>query len=357
VITRINGNIIKLIIGAGLFCFAHHKVDAQKHGLFSTVEVDTNYIHAFNKTLTGRTFLSQKYTSVSIGGSSRYPDFRYKPNTSLNLGVGLTYKMFSLNLAYGAPGLNGNNSQRGKTRYLDLQSHIYSRKFVVDLFGQFYKGFYISPKNYVPGTTGYYQNPDLKINLLGFAVYYLFNSSRFSYQAALIQNEWQTTSSGTFLVGINLNYGITADGQSIVPTAIQHEFPQGQVQELRFLNFGSGVGYAYNFVYKKHWFATGSLTATLTANFSKESEKSLSKTHTSIAPNFLYRIGIGYNSEKWEAVASLVNNTVTSFGAFSNSPYTFRMGNVRLTLAHRFSLQSKFGKEINKKLQSIESIP
>lgn len=353
-----NGNkTIKFILGVCLFFIPCQCIHAQDNTFFLATKVDTNYVYSYKKALTGRTYLSQKYTSLSIGGSSQLPGFRYRPNTSLNFGLGLTYKMFTLNLAYGLPGLNGNGSQRGKTRYLDLQSHIYSRKFVVDLFGQFYNGFYISPKAYVPGNSGYYQNPDLKISLLGFAVYYLFNASGFSYQAALIQNEWQTRSSGTFLAGLNLNYGITKDNQSLIPTEIKNYFPQGDVQRLRFLNFGPGLGYAYNFIYKRHWFATGSLTATLTANFSKETEEHLSKTHTSVAPNFLYRLGIGYNSKNWEFVASLVNNTVTTKGALSNAPYLFRTGNFRLTLAHRFSMQNKFGKKLNQKLKSIESKP
>src|SRR5690606_33339924 len=108
-------------------------------------KADSQYIHEYRHFLTGRTYFSQKYTGVGIGGSSQWPSFRYRPNTSLNFGFGLTYNAFTLNLAYGFPFLNRNHDQRGQTKYLDLQSHIYSRKFVTDIFGQFYKGFYIAP--------------------------------------------------------------------------------------------------------------------------------------------------------------------------------------------------------------------
>ncbi len=38
------------------------------------------------------------------------------------------------------------NPERGQgdTRYLDLQFHTYSRKVVLDAFGQFYRGFYLA---------------------------------------------------------------------------------------------------------------------------------------------------------------------------------------------------------------------
>lgn len=320
---------------------------------FSSPKADSQFIHTYKHFLTGRTYFSQKYTSVGIGGSSRYPSFRYRPNTSLNFGLGLTYDMFTLNLAYGFPFLNTNHTQRGKTKYLDLQSHIYSRKFVTDLFGQFYKGFYIAPKNFVPNTTGYYSKPDLGISLIGFSTYYIFNSDRFSYQAALIQNEWQTRSAGTFLGGLDFHYGILSADELLLPEELKNDFPQGTVRRLRFVTFGPGLGYAYNFIYKKHWFATASLTGTLTVNFTKESNSFSDRAHIGVSPNFLYRLGIGYNSKSWEYVFTLVNSSVQVAGAYSQTPYSFRTGNYRLTLARRFKLNKKTRQKMAPVIQSI----
>lgn len=302
---------------------------------------DSLFVNTYEQELTGRLYLSQKYTSISLGGGNEYPGFRYKPNTTLNLGVGATYRSFSLNLAYGFPGLNGDGSQRGKTKYLDLQSHFYSKKWVVDLFGQFYHGYYLTPKNYVPGFPEYYIKPDLKVRLTGISGYYIFNPNRFSYRAALIQNEWQIRSAGTFLAGLEFNYGILKDGQTIVPEEIRAAFPQGNVQRMRFINFGPGIGYAYTFVYKKNWFITGSLTASLTVDFSKEQYLSEYKNNLSVSPNFLYRIGAGYNSRRWACIFSLVNNTVSVVGEANTKAYVFRTGNYRLTLAKRFPRKKK----------------
>jgi hypothetical protein len=315
-------------------------------------KTDPVFIQSYEQELTGRVYLSQKYTSISLGGSSQYPGFRYRPNTTLNLGLGATYRSFSLNLAYGFPGLNGDGSQRGKTKYLDLQSHFYSRKWVLDLLGQFYHGYYLAPRNYVPGFPAYYINPDLKVRLTGVSAYYIFNPGRFSYRAALTQNEWQTRSAGTFLAGFDFYYGILKDEQAIIPEEISAAFPQGDVQRMRFINFGPGVGYAYTFVYKKNWFVTGSLTANLTVDLSKERSATEDRNNLSVSPNFLYRLGAGYNSATWACIFSLVNSTVSALGDASNKAYIFRTGNYRLTLAKRFSRKKK----VDKLLDPIDKV-
>lgn len=316
-------------------------------------DYDSSYLISYNHELTLRAYLSQKYTGLSIDGSDVLSAFRYRPNTTLNLGIGATYNSLSLNLAYGIPGLNGNSSERGKTKYLDLQSHYYGRKLVFDLFGQFYKGYYLTPKNYLNKSNSYYIKPDLGITMLGITGFYIFNSNKFSYRAMLLQNEWQKKSAGTFLIGLSFFYGIVNSDNGIIPNEVAAYFPQGRVKKLRFINFGPGLGYAYTFVYKKHWFATASLTANLTLDLSKELTRSgIENPNTSISTNFIYRVGLGYNSQKWTYNISLVNNSVIAEGAASSVPYVIRTGNVRVTVAKRILLT----REIKKIIQPATKI-
>src|SRR5690606_25180155 len=88
-------------------------------GLTGDNPPDSAFIATYADFLTTRVYLSQKYTSIAMGGSSEYPDFRYRPNTSLNMGIGVTYHSLSLNLALGIPGIN-NEAAKGETKYLDL---------------------------------------------------------------------------------------------------------------------------------------------------------------------------------------------------------------------------------------------
>jgi hypothetical protein len=307
-------------------------------------ETDTSFVKPYERELTGRIFLSQKYTSLLVPGSSTEAIFRYKPNTRLNIGIGATYRSFSLNFAYGVPFLNNDNGIRGKTRYADFQAHIYGRKLVVDFFGQWYKGYYVSPKDYITGIPGYYLRPDLGIRMTGLSGYYVFNNRKFSYRASLLQNEWQTKSAGTFLLGAEMYYGVINSDSTIIPEEIANQFPQGSVKRLRFLTVGPGGGYAYTFVFKRNWFATASLAVSLPVDFVKENGHNGDKDKISFSPNYMYRLAIGYNSRRWSYTASLVNSTLTAVGSYNEGAYRISTGNYRLTVAKRFTLNRKMRK-------------
>ena len=110
---------------------------------------DSTYYVSYTKLLTTRLYFSQKYTALTIKNKKDNYTLHYQPNTTLNLGVGATYKWATINLAYGFGFLNP-AEDKGKTKYLDLQFHGYDQKFNLDVLGQFYKGFYLNPKlNYV----------------------------------------------------------------------------------------------------------------------------------------------------------------------------------------------------------------
>lgn len=317
--------------------------------------VDTSFIKPYAEELTGRLYLSQKYTSIRMPGSANYPSFTYRPNTSLNIGIGATYRSFTLNLAYGFSFLNNFKAERGKTRYLDLQGHFYPRKFAIDFFGQFYKGYYISPKDFVPGYPGYYYRPDLRVRMVGFSSYYIFNNTKFSYRASMIQNERQTKSAGTFLVGGDIYYGTVLSDSTLVPSEISNKFPQGEVNRFRFFKIGPGVGYAYSFVYKQHWFASASITLNTSLDFIHEDEGKSDDEKTSASLNYMIKAAAGYNSRRWIYSVSWVNSSLRSQGSLNDSYYALNTGNYRLTVARRFTLNHKTRKFLKPAADVIEA--
>lgn len=303
--------------------------------------VDTNYIKPYAEELTGRFFLSQKYTSFKVPGSADYPSFRYRPNTTLNVGIGATYRSFSLNLAYGLAVLNNDEAIRGRTKYLDLQGHFYTRKIAIDFFGQFYKGYYISTQNFVPGYAGYFLRPDLRVRMVGLSGYYVFNNKRFSYRASMIQNERQTKSAGTFLIGGESYYGTVQSDFQLIPSEIAAHYPQGDVNRLRFGKVGVGLGYAYTYVLEEHWFATGSVTLNPSLDFVREETPRDYKESFGISLNYMTRLAVGYNARRWIYTASWINNTVTMQGSYNEANYNISTGNYRFTVARRFTLSKK----------------
>lgn len=307
-------------------------------------EVDSLYVKTFPGKLTGRTFLSQKYTSFVLSGPPRSsPSLRFRPNSSLDLGVGATFKAFTLNLAYGLSFLN--NNTKGKTRAIDLQTHVYMRKWVLDGFGQFYTGYYLSPRGTgLTDPTQYYHRPDVGVYLVGGSIRRVFNFRRFSFRAALVQNEWQKKSSGTWLAGFQFYYGIIRGDSALVPGLLQTDFPLEAVRRMRFLKLGPGAGYAYTFVYREHFFATGSLTANLSATFSKETFGTGKLTYGNVRPDLLFRAVAGYNSDRWCLTLSWINGSQSVLSPIYR--YTIHTGNYRLTVARRFQTSRRLQKLI-----------
>ena len=170
--------------------------------------------------LTARAYLSRKYNVLSFNPPAPVQPFQYRATTSLNLGIGATYHAFTLNIGIGITKFNP-NKEKGNTKYLDLQGHFYARKWNIDLLGEFYKGYYLTPQGLAaPPGKPYYVRPDIGLSLVGFAFYRPLNQKKFSYQAGLLQNEWQKKSAGSILFGGEIYYGSIYGDSSLVPARI-----------------------------------------------------------------------------------------------------------------------------------------
>ncbi|NML20173.1 DUF4421 domain-containing protein [Pseudoflavitalea sp. G-6-1-2] len=295
---------------------------------------DTDYYESYPDLVTARTYFSQKFTNLIIKGSRREEDLKYRPNTTLNYGIGGTYGWFTLNLAYGFSFLNRGNSSKGKTRYLDLQSHVYTRKMSIDLFGQFYKGFYLDPQGTATDKDKYYKRPDIKVRHMGAAVYYIVDWDRLSMRAAMLQTEWQKKSAGSLLVGGEVYYGYSKGDSALLPGLLDNYYSQDGVTKIRYFDIGPGIGYAYTYVHKEHFFAMGGITGSLPINFMKEIRDSKSDRKTTISPDLMLRIGVGYSNENFNISATFVNNMFTTKG--NSGKYQVNTGNMRLNAAWRF---------------------
>lgn len=308
-------------------------------------DVDSAYVQTFPGKLTGRTYLSQKYASFNLAApATAASPLRFLPNAPINLGIGATFNALTVNMAYGLSFLNKNNG-KGETADIDLQAHVYTRKWVLDGVAQFYHGYFLTPRGHAsPLSDQYYLRPDLRLNLVGGAIRRVFNFRRFSFRAAFVQNEWQKQSAGTLLVGFQLYYGTVQGDSILVPGQLRPNFPEDAVHRMRLFKLGPDVGYTYTFVYRQHWFATASLTGILNATFSKEQFENSEQTHAKVRPDLLFRVVGGYNSDLWCVTLGWINGSV-----FVRSPlyqYTIHTGNYRFTVARRFKAHSRLRKMV-----------
>ncbi|MEO5945837.1 MAG: DUF4421 family protein [Chitinophagaceae bacterium] len=318
-----------------LLCYSQN-IKAQKHA-----EHDSSYYELFWHQITGRVYAAQKFTHFTMPSSDGSRDLQYVANPKLNVGIGVTWHNLSLNVFYGFAYLNNKDTIKGKTKGLDLQLHLYPRKWLIDLLVVMPKGFHTNPKGYASTNPNkYYYREDVKERIFGLAAYRLPNKEKFSYRAALNNNEWQKKSAGSILYGGQAYYVImesNAEDSLLVPKAVQSSFPKlAGITESRFITIGPGAGYAYTFVHNKHLYLMLSGVAHLDVNILTEEKGSANQVKkTSVSPSLMYRTAVGYNSANWGFSASLAGNTFWAKGP-SAQKYSVQGGGLRFSVTKKF---------------------
>jgi len=313
-----------------LFSFA---LNAQKNKF----QNDTTYYETFPDKLNIRTFLSQKYIHVNIPSSGSTSDLEYKANPKLNLGLGFTYRGVTVNLFNGFSFLNKKDEPKGKTKGLDLQVHLYPRKWAVDLLFESPKGFHLEKGVAGAGANNYYYRGDLKSNLYGISAYRVPNKEKLSYRAAISQTEWQKKSAGSFLYGGNAFHGFLQGDSAFIPALLSNNYPQKGIKKTSYTSFGPGAGYAHTLVIDQHFFITGSAVVNANVNFVKE-EGTTSDTKTSLNFSDVFKAAFGYNSATWNFSANWLGQGLWIKGHSTNENYFFPSGQVRVVAAYKFNV-------------------
>ena len=311
-----------------LFCLSPIKSIAQG---------DTSYYVSYKKLLTTRLYTSRKYTSLLIRENSGNSRIRLEPNSTLNLGIGATYNDFTLNLAYGFNLMNPNRNQV-ETRYLDLQAHIYPKNWVIDLFGQFYNGFFL--RNYsgpLPDIPENLAFPDMSVRKFGANVQYLLNGEKLSLKAAFLQSAWQKKSAGSLVAGMEFYFGNASDEGNILPEFIPDPLEFNRVS---FFEFGPNLGYVHTLVFAKHFFITGMVSGNIGLGNTTLSSNSEKVGRWGFNSNYFLRGFLGYNGPVWSINANYVHNNVPIEEARSFQT-DFQTGNYRSNFVYRFDAGPK----------------
>ena len=305
---------------------------------------DSTYYEMFPDKLTLRLYVGQKITGFTIPSSGNAEDVQYRANHKVNTGIGVTWHNYSLSAFYGFSFLNKDNKIRGKTKGLDLQFHLYPHKWAVDVLVVMPKGMYLHPKGYAAAnSSSYYYRPDVKEKLLGVSAYKVPNKEKFSYRAAIVQNEWQKKSAGSVLYGGEAYFGILEGDSALVPKAIQSGFPQAGITKMKYITIAPGIGYAYTAVLGNHFFIMGSLVGNLDVNITTEETAVAMNKKTSFSPSGVYKAAIGYNSDTWAFNISLTGRESLVKAASSNKDYFLPAGAYRIALSKKIDLKKHHG--------------
>jgi hypothetical protein len=300
---------------------------------------DTAYYVTYPHTIAGRFYFSKKYASFILPAANR-AGLEYKANTPLTIGVGATYNNLTLNLSYGFDFLN-NDNHKGKTKSIDLQAHLFPRKWALDFFAIKHKGLYLTPESYIgDGPANYYYRSDIQQMFLGFSGYRLLNPRRFSFNAAMMQNEWQKKSAGSLMAGGLVYYGQIKGDSSLVPKQVENFFPKAAgIDNINFFSVGIGGGYGYTLVIDKHFYLTGSLIANLHADFSGVENRNNKKNKIAIRPSTIYKAAIGYNSDSWNISANWAANDLWIRGNYFSEDFLVPIGNYRIIFSKKIDLK------------------
>ncbi|MEO7394212.1 MAG: DUF4421 family protein, partial [Chitinophagaceae bacterium] len=180
---------------------------------------------------------------------------------------------------------------------------------------------------------------DFRRSIVGFSVFRVPNSGRFSYRAALTQNDWQTKSAGSLLYGGEVYYAIIKGDSALVPNKVSANFEQAGINKINSFSIGPGIGYAYTLVIDKNFFITVSAIGSLHVNFSAEERTGDKKNKTSVIPGGVYKGAFGYNSDTWSLSANIIGNALYAGSESSPKEYFLPTGNFRIILAKKFNLK------------------
>lgn len=302
------------------------------------------YYIDYSELLTLKAFTLTKISDVTFTDDVQDKSVIYKPNEETKLGLGFNYKWIGLNIAFMPIGKNDDDLY-GKTKALDIQTDIFTRKFG----GQFhlirYRGLYWEDaENYIvdfkPSVEGYPTRPDIQTTAYGVNAFYNFNHEKFSFRAAFIHNERQVKSAGSFLAGFyfnRLNIQSLSDSAYLVPSiTVPILDSELLVNSITTFNLGSMGGYAHTFVFFDRFFVTGGLIIGLGAERTERYYKNQDNRDELIF-NALgnVKLAFGFNSKDFYfgINANAIRSTV---GAGENSNIGYSSGAIRVIWAYRF---------------------
>lgn len=338
-----------------LLLFFTISISAQNRNRFTEnpspliIDWDTNYYQNYSEEMAVRLYTSVKYTTFRIINKEYKKDLWYQTNRNIILGVGATYSAFTLNIGLNFPFVNaGDTARLGYTVYLDLQTHVYLKKYNFDFYAQVYSGYFLANSNKViedwPQNDSVVIRPDIISYNLGVNLQYIFNYRKFSYKAAFQQNAWQKKSAGTWVVGSNLFYIVSTADSSIIPQNLDPPdlFYGLDVKRQDYLNLGINGGYYYTLVIAKHFFVSLGLSIGPSVGYSWYNINSgLPKQYSGVNLdlNGNTKLSIGYNSRRlfigsfW-LQQSLLNKMPENF-VYSY----FSTGNFRILATYRIGLK------------------
>lgn len=296
-------------------------------------KVDSSYIVQDEEVMVLRFYFSRKFTDFKIPEN----ELRYRPNSGLNTGLGISFQKFTLNIGGPLPFLNPNR-ERDFPRSLDLQGQFYPVNWMIDFYGQFYNGYKIPDWQ---DTGKPYLRPDIGLFKAGIHISHVFFGERISIAAAKNQTEIQKKSAFSPLLGFEVYRAKISADSLIIPRELMPSFNYSRAD---FLHVGPTAGFLGTLVFRKGFFATAAISGNLGAGSSwLLGDNNQKESDWGLILGYQMRGFLGYNGQRFGFNLNYVykNLNLNPIRELEQSADT---GNYRLNFVYKIRPGKKFSK-------------
>jgi hypothetical protein len=260
----------------------------------------------------------------------------YKPNNSVGMGFGMYVFEIGFELVFSVPIEEKKKTLFGESKASDLQLNVLGKNWGVDLFTQTYRGFYREDaRRGIAVDQPFPQRPDIRTGNTGINGIYAFNKNRFSLRSSYNFSERQLKSSGSFLLTGTLNFFDLKADSAVYGSFYEAIFgANANFTEIGSTTFSVSPGYSYNLVLAKRLFINASLSigpAQHWISYQTANGRISNQTLNSFVD---LRLGIGYNSERFFAGTSYVQQSRNV--KFEDIQFSSASSTYKLLIGYRF---------------------
>lgn len=310
--------------------------------------VQSEYYHSYEDFNNIRTFLSSRRLAFNLKERfSESPHVDYAPNSRGFIGFGAFIFDLGIEVGVKLPKLFESNTERyGETKFIDVQSYIYGRKWNFDLTFQQYKGFYISNPWRLDEEweeeDAFPLRGDMEATNAVANVIYLFNTEKFSYRAAFNQTEKQLKSAGSLLLLSSLSFFRMEGDSTLLYIGPNNDVSNAaSLRDGRLYTWSFLPGYSYNLVWK-HFLLN--MTASAGYGVQYQSYKLMlgSKYDWRLEPKMNLRAALTYDNDKFFTGAFIIfSHSRTKVENLQINPSNY---NFRIFTGYRFKKSGIFKK-------------
>jgi hypothetical protein len=297
---------------------------------------DSTYIRSYADQFALKLVAINKINYFGIKDKNTGAGLRYRPEFGMNLGIGISYKWFGLDLAFNI-GIRENKDFEN-SEHFDFQGRVFSSKQFFEGSLQYYYGHILGNVSGIDDEIN--DIPEIRedIRSISFGLQYLyaFNYDKFSLKAPFVLNEIQLKSAGSPILGASFGYFSMDADSSIVPLSLMEFFdPKLHYTDFNVISLAVNLGYMYTFVWRKHFFITLGLIPGLNFNLGD----SKAEQRESFRWNVSYRIktmnALGYNGYRFFTGFQFVGDW-NNIRIYKKLNTKFTHGSLKFFVGYRF---------------------